>query len=97
MTGGIARGGVFAALHGTLALLDETDQALVSSFVINKFRGDPGLLAPGLEVITGLQLGGVDERCLGDVVERMGVGRSDPTHRPRPPSPIQKQTCWIRA
>ena len=54
VTGDIDRGGVFAALYGTLALLGPADQALVSGFVINKFRGDPGLLAPGLDMITGL-------------------------------------------
>jgi adenosylcobyric acid synthase len=45
----IDRGGVFASLFGTLALLSPEDQALVSGFVINKFRGDEGILAPGLE------------------------------------------------
>lgn len=50
----IDRGGVFAALYGTLALLDAADQALISGFVINRFRGDPTLLTPGLERITAL-------------------------------------------
>jgi adenosylcobyric acid synthase len=45
----IDRGGVFASLFGTLALLDPADQAHVAGFVINKFRGDQGILAPGLE------------------------------------------------
>ncbi|HUZ28829.1 MAG TPA: cobyric acid synthase [Solirubrobacteraceae bacterium] len=45
----IDRGGVFASLFGTLALLDPADQAHISGFVINKFRGDPAILAPGLD------------------------------------------------
>ncbi|SDG29867.1 adenosylcobyric acid synthase [Sinosporangium album] len=51
VVGDIDRGGVFAALHGTVALLDAADQALISGFVINKFRGAPELLAPGLDMI----------------------------------------------
>jgi adenosylcobyric acid synthase len=52
VVGDIDRGGVFAALFGTVALLDAADQALVAGFVINKFRGDIGLLRPGLDMIT---------------------------------------------
>lgn len=51
VVGDIDRGGVFAALHGTLALLDEEDQKHISGFVINKFRGDPALLDSGLTMI----------------------------------------------
>jgi len=50
----IDRGGVFAALFGTLALLDAADQALVAGFVMNKFRGDARLLAPGIRALDRL-------------------------------------------
>jgi adenosylcobyric acid synthase len=50
----IDRGGVFASLFGTVALLAARDQSLVSGFVINRFRGDRGILAPGLEQLRGL-------------------------------------------
>lgn len=52
VVGDIDRGGVFASLFGTVALLDPADQALVAGFVINKFRGDLELLRPGLEMLT---------------------------------------------
>jgi adenosylcobyric acid synthase len=54
VVGDIDRGGVFASLFGTLALLDAADQALVAGFVINKFRGDAGLLRPGLDMLHAL-------------------------------------------
>lgn len=52
VVGDIDRGGVLAALYGTVALLDDEDRALVRTFVINKFRGDPSVLAPGLAELT---------------------------------------------
>jgi adenosylcobyric acid synthase len=45
----IDRGGVFAHLVGTLALLSASEQARVVGFVINRFRGDLALLQPGLD------------------------------------------------
>ena len=54
VVGDIDRGGVFAALYGTLALLDPADQALLSGFVINKFRGHRPLLDPALTEIGAL-------------------------------------------
>jgi adenosylcobyric acid synthase len=50
----IDRGGSFAALYGTVALLEPADQALIAGFVINKFRGARSLLDPGLDMITTL-------------------------------------------
>ena len=54
VTGDIDRGGVFAAMYGTLALLAPEDQALISGFVINKFRGAPELLDSGLAMLREL-------------------------------------------
>ncbi|PRC48718.1 cobyric acid synthase CobQ, partial [Mycobacterium sp. ITM-2017-0098] len=55
------RGGVFAAFFGTVALLCPEDQALIAGFVVNKFRGNLELLAPGLrdlERVTGRRVFG---------------------------------------
>jgi len=54
VAGDIDRGGVFAAMYGTLALLAPEDQALISGFVINKFRGAPELLDSGLTMLRQL-------------------------------------------
>src|SRR6266542_2076159 len=54
VVGDIDRGGVFAALHGTVALLSPADQALVAGFVLNKFRGAPELLDSGLRMLREL-------------------------------------------
>ncbi|KQV03295.1 MULTISPECIES: cobyric acid synthase [unclassified Kitasatospora] len=54
VVGDIDRGGVFAAMYGTLALLSAEDQALVAGWFVNKFRGDARLLAPGLEMLREL-------------------------------------------
>jgi adenosylcobyric acid synthase len=53
----IDRGGAFAHLYGTWALLEEAQRKLLRGFVLNKFRGDAALLAPGpqmLQQLTGI-------------------------------------------
>jgi adenosylcobyric acid synthase len=54
LVGDIDRGGLLAHLHGTVAVLEPDDQRLIAGFVVNKFRGDPGLLAPGLDQLRRL-------------------------------------------
>ena len=52
LVGDIDRGGVLASIFGTWGLLDEADRALLSGFLINKFRGDQSVLEPGLVELT---------------------------------------------
>ncbi|WP_425576900.1 cobyric acid synthase [Nocardioides conyzicola] len=62
LVGDIDRGGVFASLFGSVALLAPDDQRLVAGFVVNRFRGDESLLGPGLtelEALTGRRVYGV--------------------------------------
>jgi len=63
LVGDIDRGGVFAALVGTMALLTVNERTYVKGFVINKFRGDEALLAPGIRMIEAQ----ADIPCLGVV------------------------------
>jgi adenosylcobyric acid synthase len=91
----IDRGGVFASLFGTLALLDAEDQAHVAGFVINKFRGDETILRPGLdrlEELTGRPVLGV----LPHVEDLwMDVEDSLALEAPRPESPTDGDTLDV--
>jgi len=62
LVGDVDRGGVFAALVGTLALLDPADRARVGGLIVNKLRGEGSILAPGLDELvarTGVPVLGV--------------------------------------
>ena len=54
LVGDIDRGGVFAQLFGTVALLEPDERAMVKATVINKFRGDVSILEPGLDMLYDL-------------------------------------------
>jgi adenosylcobyric acid synthase len=63
VVGDIDRGGVFASLLGTLELLEANERERIQGFVINKFRGDFGLLEPGIRIIEER----LRTRCIGVV------------------------------
>ena len=62
LVGDIDRGGVFAQLYGTIALLEEQERKRVKGTVVNKFRGDRAILQPGIDIlekICGVPVAGV--------------------------------------
>lgn len=87
LVGDIDRGGVFASLYGTLALLDPDEHELVKGVIINKFRGDVEILRPGLTkleelirrpvlgVVPHLQLDIEDEDILTSRLDGRGVAK----------------------
>ena len=91
VVGDIDRGGVLAHLYGTVAVLDPADQALIAGFVVNKFRGDPALLAPGLDqlrALTGRPTYGVipySEHLWLDAEDSVSVQAGSIVGRPAPP------------
>ena len=84
LAGDIDRGGVFAALLGTLELLDPDERARVRGLLINKFRGDVSLLQPGLDFIatrTGVPIVGVVPH-----LPRLGLAEEDSVALDRRPA-----------
>ncbi len=54
LVGDIDRGGVFAQLYGTVALLEEDERARIKGTIVNKFRGDKKILEPGIRMLEEL-------------------------------------------
>ncbi|MGW2310387.1 cobyric acid synthase [Actinomadura luteofluorescens] len=97
VVGDIDRGGVFASLYGTVALLEPADQALIAGFVINKFRGAEELLAPGLEqlaMLTGRPTLGVLPWKLGLYLDSEDTLALD-APRPDAKGPYGKETLRV--
>jgi adenosylcobyric acid synthase len=98
VVGDIDRGGVLAHLFGTVAVLSAADQARIAGFVVNKFRGDPALLAPGLDrlrALTGRPTFGVvpwSDRLWLDAEDSLSAVADGVLGRPAPPVGDQ----WLR-
>ncbi|GGG07434.1 cobyric acid synthase [Rhodococcoides trifolii] len=98
VVGDIDRGGVLAHFFGTLAVLEPEDQELIAGFVVNKFRGDPGLLAPGLDrlqELTGRPTYGVvpfSDRLWLDAEDSLSTVADAPVGRQA--TPVGQQ--WLR-
>jgi adenosylcobyric acid synthase len=75
LVGDIDRGGVFASLLGTVELLEPDERSRIRGFVINKFRGDVSLLAPGIHTMEDR----IERPCLGVVpyLEHLSLDEED--------------------
>ena len=84
LVGDIDRGGVFAQLYGTVALLEPEERARVKGTIVNKFRGDKAILEPGLkalEELCGCPVAGVVPYVTVDIDDEDSL--SERFHRPQ--------------
>ena len=91
----IDRGGVFAQIYGTIMLLEPEERARMKGVIINKFRGDPALLADGLkqiEELTGVPVLGVLPYLKVDIDEEDSLGEN----RTRPQFSSEEEKKFYR-
>ena len=100
VVGDIDRGGVLAHFAGTLGVLDAGDQRHIAGFVVNKFRGDPSLLAPGLDWLQAdhrpadVRRAALARRALA---RRRGLARSRQPRRRRSARRSARTCCGSRS
>jgi len=86
LVGDIDAGGIFAALLGTLMLLEADERALIRGLIVNRFRGDPALFADGVAILE--QRSGLPVLGVVPWVEDMRIAEEDAValERARPPA-----------
>ncbi len=89
LVGDIDRGGVFASLFGTMALLDHAERDLIDGFIINKFRGDVRLLSSGVEDLEKR----IEKPCLGVIphIQDLRLDEEDSVAIERPAAAVWQQ------
>jgi adenosylcobyric acid synthase len=82
LVGDIDAGGIFAALLGTLMLLDEDERALVRGLLVNRFRGDPALFTEGVAILE--QRSGLPVLGVIPWLDDLGIAEEDAVALERP-------------
>lgn len=91
LAGDIDRGGVFAQLYGTAALLEHEEKSRIEGLIINKFRGDLEILRPGLSVLeekTGIPILGVVPYLAVDIDDEDSLSSRLSQHKAEKPVDI---------